>query len=67
MVNIEGRLAEIKKFVDEGMYFTINKARQYGKTTTLRALQDHLQTEYYVISMDFQTFGMLCDYEKDRM
>ena len=30
---------------------------QYGKTTTLRALQDHLQTEYYVISTDFQTFG----------
>lgn len=57
MVNIEDRLAEIKKFVDEGMYFTINKARQYGKTTTLRALQDYLQTEYYVISMDFQTFG----------
>ena len=57
MVNIESRLTEIKKFVDEGMYFTINKTRQYGKTTTLRALQDHLQTEYYVISMDFQTFG----------
>ena len=54
MVNIDGRLKEIKSLVDASKYFTINRARQYGKTTTLMALEDYLQKDYYVISMDFQ-------------
>ena len=37
MVNIDNKLAEIKEMVDRGDYFTINRARQYGKTTTLKA------------------------------
>ena len=53
MVNLESRLAEIKKMVDAGKYFTINRGRQYGKTTTLEALQEYLK-DYIVISMDFQ-------------
>lgn len=57
MVNIEQRLAEIKGLIDAGKYFMINRARQYGKTTTLRALDRYLQRDYYVVSMDFQTFG----------
>lgn len=57
MVNLDERLKKIKVFVDAGKYFTINRARQYGKTTTLRALYLYLQGEYYVVSMDFQTFG----------
>lgn len=56
MVNIDTRLKEIRKLVDGGKYFTINRARQYGKTTTLRALYRNLQSEYYVVLMDFQTF-----------
>lgn len=54
MVDLSSRLAQIKEYVDEGKYFTINRARQYGKTTTLRALKGYLKDEYYVISMDFQ-------------
>ena len=46
MVNINGRLQQIKVLVDEGKYFTINRARQYGKTTTLRALAEMLRDEY---------------------
>ena len=57
MVNLEGRLRKVKKLVDQGKYFTINRARQYGKTTLLRALYRYLQKEYYVVLMDFQTFG----------
>ena len=56
MVDISGRLEEIKSLVDAGKYFTINRARQYGKTTTLRALYRYLQQEYYVVLLDFQTF-----------
>ena len=56
MVDISGRLEKIKSLVDAGKYFTINRARQYGKTTTLRALYRYLQKEYYVVLLDFQTF-----------
>lgn len=54
MVDISERLKEIKKMVDEKKYFTINRARQYGKTTTLKALANYLQDEYCVLSLDFQ-------------
>lgn len=57
MVDIGQRLIEIKKMVDRGDYFTINRARQYGKTTTLRALSCFLKNDYTVISMDFQRMG----------
>ncbi len=54
MVDLHGRLMEIKKLVDNGDYFAINRARQYGKTTTLRLLKKYLQPDYSVISMNFQ-------------
>ena len=57
MVNIDDRLRAIKELVDSGKYFTINRARQYGKTTTLLALEQYLQEDYYAISLDFQMFG----------
>ena len=54
MVNLESKLKKIKHMIDNGQYFTINKARQYGKTTTLRALSQYLTHDYIVISLDFQ-------------
>ncbi len=57
MVNIDKRLEAIKKLVDEGKYFTINRARQYGKTTMLTALEDYLKKDYYVVLLDFQTIS----------
>ena len=54
MVSLGQRMLQVKALVDEGKYFTINRARQYGKTTTLHALSDFLSQEYFVISMDFQ-------------
>lgn len=57
MVDISGRLEEIACLVDKGEYFTINRARQYGKTTTLRALKTFLDERYLVISLDFQKIG----------
>ena len=55
MVNLDSRLAQIKKMVDAGQYFTINKGRQYGKTTMLDALQEYLKQQYSVIFLDFQS------------
>jgi hypothetical protein len=57
MVDISEQLCEIKNYVDQGAYFTINRARQYGKTTTLHALSDYLKKNYIVVSMDFQILG----------
>ena len=54
MVDLEQRLAEVKILVDDGKYFTINRARQFGKTTILQALGEYLNSDYFVVSMDFQ-------------
>ena len=55
MVDISFRLKQIERYVERGEYLAINRARQYGKTTTLRALKAYLKDKYYIISMDFQT------------
>ncbi len=65
MVDLSGRLAEIKRMVDAEKYFTINKARQYGKTTTLIALADYLKEDYDVLSLDFQGFSH-ADFESEQ-
>ena len=62
MVNLESRLQEIKTIIDAGEYFTIHKARQYGKTTILHALAD------FLVDMNFSArdiAGMLQLYEDD--
>lgn len=57
MIDLSERLSEIKKMVDAGEYFTINRARQYGKTTLLAALAEYLKSDYKVVSLDFQTIS----------
>ena len=55
MVKLDDRLDRIKRFyIDGGKYFIINRGRQYGKTTTLYALEKYLEDEYIVVSLDFQ-------------
>ncbi len=54
MVNLESRLSLIKQMIDQGKFFTINRGRQYGKTTTLKALKKYLSCSYAVVSVDFQ-------------
>ena len=54
MVDLGSRLKIIRSMVDDGEYFSINRARQYGKTTILRALTQYLKDHYLVVSLDFQ-------------
>lgn len=55
MADISRRIQEItERFVDEGQYFAINRARQYGKTTTLYMLEKYLQKRYIVIGISFE-------------
>lgn len=37
-----------------GLYFTINRPRQFAKTTVLNALYNELVSEYYVAEMSFK-------------
>lgn len=41
-------------YIDQGCYFTINRARQYGKTTTLYLLEQNLKDKYIVLSLSFE-------------
>lgn len=57
MVDISERLEQIKAMVDQGDYFCINCARQYGKTTTLSLLKKKLEHQYTVFSISFEGMG----------
>ena len=57
MVNIDSRIDEIEKAVAKGEYITINRGRQYGKTTTLYHLAEKLQENYVVFSLSFESMG----------
>lgn len=65
MVDLSDRLRTINGMVDAGKYFTINRARQYGKTTVLLALSDYLKNDYTVFSLDFQTISY-ADFETEQ-
>jgi hypothetical protein len=54
MVDISGKIARIRKLIDNESYFTINRARQFGKTTTLTCLEKNLSDSYIVISISFE-------------
>ena len=54
MADISERLEEMKAYVDAGDYFTVNRARQYGKTTTLNGLKRRLEEEYTVFLISFE-------------
>lgn len=54
MVNIDERVRQIRAMVERGDYFCINRGRQYGKTTTLAALEKNLRDAFGVIRLDFQ-------------
>lgn len=58
MVKLDDRMKCIQEnYIEYGSYFVINRGRQYGKTTTLRALEEYLKDEYVVLSLDFQEIG----------
>lgn len=55
MVDLSEKADEIiKNYIVPGFYFTINRARQFGKTTLLSFLQRKLSEEYLVIRLSFE-------------
>ncbi|MCL2162896.1 MAG: AAA-like domain-containing protein [Oscillospiraceae bacterium] len=57
MVDISEKIKKIKELIDDRCYFTINRARQYGKTTTLAKLERDLRNDYQTISISFEGLG----------
>lgn len=57
MVDISDKLEHIKKLIDNEFYFTINRPRQYGKTTTLNEISNRLNDIYLIISISFEGIG----------
>ena len=57
MVDISEKIEQIKQLIDRRCYFTINRARQYGKTTTLNTLRRTLPAEYMCINLSFEGVG----------
>ena len=60
MVDISGKIRQIRDLIDDFSYFTINRARQYGKTTILAALERALKDDFIVASITFETSGDSC-------
>ena len=57
MVDISQKIEKIFSMVEEGFYFTINRGRQYGKTTTINKLRKRLSDDYICASISFQYSG----------
>ncbi|BCZ44622.1 hypothetical protein psyc5s11_06890 [Clostridium gelidum] len=57
MVDIGDKINKISNMVHKGEYFVINRPRQYGKTTTMYMLEEHLKEEYLVFSISFEGIG----------
>jgi hypothetical protein len=57
MIDISDKIAAIKPLIDDGEYFTINRARQYGKTTTINELCLRLANDYLCLWISFEGLG----------
>ena len=50
MVDTTNKINKIVKLIEDEEYFTINRSRQYGKTTTIYLLKNRLKSKYEIIS-----------------
>lgn len=57
MVNIQSKIEQIEALIENDNYFTINRARQFGKTTTLFMLWKNLKDKYIIINISFEGMG----------
>jgi hypothetical protein len=57
MVDTSAKIEKIKRYIDNGDYFAINRPRQYGKTTTIFLLENALRNDYLLISISFESKG----------
>lgn len=54
MVDTSKRFKAVEDLIEKGKYFTINRARQYGKTTMLQMIRRKMSDRYLVIPLSFE-------------
>ena len=54
MVDTANKMKVFERLINNGNYFTINRARQFGKSTSLKWIYNHLNGEYLVVSLSFE-------------
>lgn len=57
MVDITDKINKIIRLIEAEEYFTINRSRQFGKTTTLFMLKNMLKDKYVVLNISFEGVG----------
>jgi len=57
MADTREKLDAIETLITQGKYFTINRPRQYGKTTTMYLLGQQLKDSYAIIQTSFEGVG----------
>jgi len=57
MVDTANRFQAVEELIKKGKYFTINRARQYGKTTLLDMIWRKLSGRYLVFPLSFEGLG----------
>lgn len=57
MVDTSKRFEAVESLIDKGKYFTINRARQFGKTTMLQMIRRRLSDKYLIIKTSFEGLG----------
>ncbi|MBP5367913.1 MAG: AAA-like domain-containing protein [Bacteroidales bacterium] len=54
MVDTTAKMKVFEHLIDNGNYFTITRARQFGKTSSLKWIYNNLNDKYLVISISFE-------------
>lgn len=55
MVDMDAKLEQIiEQYIENEEYFTVNRARQYGKTTLLELLYQRLKKDYIILDISFE-------------
>jgi len=54
MVDVTQKMKVFERLIDNGNYFTITRARQFGKTSALKWIYNHLNDRYLVVSISFE-------------
>ena len=54
MVDTTAKMKVFESLIDDGYYFTITRARQFGKTSSLKWIYNNLNDRYLVVSISFE-------------
>lgn len=66
MVDTSKRFEVVERYIESGKYFTINRARQYGKTTILNQVFQRLSDRFLIIPISFEGADDDCFSDKGR-